>query len=415
MTGLLAILGGEPTRKTPFPAWPLWDTREEDALIEVLRSGTWGIAADGGKIAAFEQAFAQAHHAAHAQAVFNGSVALEVALRALDVAYGGEVIVPAYTFLATATACLMAGAMPVFVDIDPDTYNIDPQAIAAAITPRTQAIIPVHIGGLPADMDAILQIAHEHGIPVIEDACQAHGAAWKGRRVGAIGDLGCFSFQSSKNINAGEGGAILTDDEALAERCWSVHNCGRVREGRWYQHEVLGGNYRMTQWQAALLLAQLTRFEELAQRREANARYLADRLAQMTALRPLVRDPRVTQHGYHLFITRYDPEAFEGLPRARFLEALRAEGIPCSEGYVPLYRMPAIQNGIRRLRAAFGRADAGESDLPNCPVTERACASEGIWFFQTMLLGTEADMDDIVAAVQKVQAGAGRLVSNSEV
>ena len=135
----------------------------------------------------------------------------------------------------------------------------------------------------------------------------------------------------------------------------------------------------------------------------------------MTALRPLVRDPRVTQHGYHLFITRYDPEAFEGLPRARFLEALRAEGIPCSEGYVPLYRMPAIQNGIRRLRAAFGRADAGESDLPNCPVTERACASEGIWFFQTMLLGTEADMDDIVAAVQKVQAGAGRLVSNSEV
>jgi dTDP-4-amino-4,6-dideoxygalactose transaminase len=376
--------------------------------MDVLQSGTWGIAAGDAtdKIAAFERAFAEAHDAAYGQAVFNGSAALEVALRALDLDYGDEVIVPAYTFMATATSCLMAGAMPVFADVEPETYNLDPASVEAAITERTQAIIPVHIGGCPADLDAILEIARRHDLHVIEDACQAHGAAWRGRRVGALGDLGCFSFQSSKNINAGEGGLIVTDSEALAERCWSVHNCGRIRAGAWYQHEVLGGNYRMTQWQAAVLLAQLTRFEELARRREANGRYLAERLAGIGGLEPQRRDPRVTQHGYHLFISRYDARAFDGLPRETFLAALRAEGIPCSAGYVPLYTMPAIQNGVRRLKAALGRAGGYPETAPHCPVTERACAEEGVWFFQTMLLGSNEDMDDIVTAVEKIKANA---------
>jgi dTDP-4-amino-4,6-dideoxygalactose transaminase len=410
VTEQLALLGGDPIRKDAFPAWPVWDDREKQALLEVLETQVWGIGADGGKITAFERAFADAHAAAHGQAVFNGTMALEVALRALDIGYGDEVIVPSYTFMATATSCLMVGGMPVFVDIDPDTYNIDPAAFEAAITPRTRAVIPVHIGGLPADMDRIMEIARRHHLAVLEDACQAHGAAWKGRRVGAIGDLGCFSFQSSKNINAGEGGLIVTDNSDLAERCWSVHNCGRVREGAWYQHEVLGGNFRMTQWQAAILLAQLTRFEELAQRREANGGYLAEALSAEAGLRPLGRDSRVTQHGYHLFISRYDPADFSGLPRTGFLAALRAEGIPCSEGYVPLYRMPALQAGVKRLKDAVGYPGAYPETLPNCPVTERACREEGIWFFQTMLLGTTADMDDIVAAVKKVQAAASRLV-----
>ncbi|MGC9522433.1 MAG: DegT/DnrJ/EryC1/StrS family aminotransferase [Anaerolineae bacterium] len=409
MSDKLAILGGEPVRTESFPSWPVWDEREQDALLSVLESGIWGIAPDGGKISEFERAFAEAHDAAYGQAVFNGSVALEVALRALDIDYGDEVIVPAYTFLATATSCLEAGAIPVFVDIDPDTYNIDPAAVEAAITPRTRVIVPVHIGGLPANLDAIIEIARQHDLAVLEDACQAHGAAWKERRVGAIGDLGCFSFQSSKNVNAGEGGMIVTDDEELAERCWSIHNCGRIRKGAWYQHEILGGNYRMTQWQAAVLLAQLTRLEALAERREQNGRYLAERLAQETALRPLARDPRVTRHGYHLFISRYDPEAFAGLPRRRFLEALYAEGIPCSEGYVPLYRMPAIQAGVRRLGKAVGWPGAFPDTLPECPVTERACAEEGVWFSQSMLLGSESDMNDIVTAVKKVQRAADAL------
>ena len=410
MTDQLALLGGNPVRKNAFPTWPVWDDREKQALLDVLETEVWGVSADGGKIVAFEQAFAKVHAAAHAQAVFNGTMALEVALRALDIGYGDEVIVPSYTFMATATSCLMVGAMPIFVDIEPDTYNIDPAGLEAAITPRTRAVIPVHIGGLPADMDRIMEIARRHGIIVLEDACQAHGAAWKDRRVGAIGDLGCFSFQSSKNINAGEGGLILTDNAALAERCWSVHNCGRVREGAWYQHEVLGGNFRMTQWQAAILLAQLSRFEELAKRREENGQYLAEALSAETGLRPLDRDPRVTQHGYHLFISRYDATAFEGLPRGQFLAALRAEGIPCSEGYVPLYRMPALQTGVKRLKDAVGWPGTYPETLPDCPITERACQEEGIWFFQTMLLGTKAEMDDIVTAVKKVQAAAGQLL-----
>ena len=409
MSERLAILGGEPARREPFPSWPVWDGREQNALMEVLESGIWGISGDGAKITEFERAFAQAHDAAFGQAVFNGSVALEVALRALDIDYGDEIIVPAYTFLATATSCLMAGAIPVFVDIEPGTYNMDPAAVEAAITPRTRVIIPVHIGGLPADLDSILEIARRHDLHVLEDACQAHGAAWKGRRVGAHGDLGCFSFQSSKNINAGEGGMIITDREDLAEHTWSVHNCGRIRDGRWYQHEVLGSNYRMTQWQAAILLAQLTRFEDYARRREDNGRYLAEQLTRIDGFDALDRDPRVTQHGYHLFISRYAPAAFHGVPRGRFLAAMRAEGIPCSDGYVPLYRMPAIQAGVRRLKHAVGQEGGFPDVLPDCPVTERACSEEGIWFSQSMLLGTHEDMDDIVTAVEKVQAGASAL------
>ena len=410
MPDQLAILGGTAIRTASFPTWPIWDERERHALTATLESGIWGVAPDGANVTAFEEAFAKVHDAAYGQAVFNGSVGLQVALRAIDIDYGDEVIIPAYTFLATATACLMAGAVPVFVDIDPGTYNMDPDAMEAAITPRTRAIVPVHIGGLPADLDRILAVARRHGLPVIEDACQAHGAAWNGRRVGAHGELGCFSFQSSKNINAGEGGIIVTDREDLAERCWSVHNCGRVRDGRWYQHEILGGNYRMTQWQAAVLLAQLTRFEELARVREENGRYLARRLEEIEGFDAQARDPRVTQHGYHLFISRYDPAAFDGLPRERFLEALAAEGIPCSEGYVPLYRMPAIQDGVRRLKRAVGQTGGYPDVLPDCPVTERACTTEGVWFTQNMLLGTRADMDDIAAAVRKVQVQAASLL-----
>lgn len=403
----LAINGGEPVRKKPFPTWPVWDEREERALLEVLQSGQWGSLHEDSKVAQFERAFARAHDAQFGRCVPNGTLALEVALRALGIGYHDEVIVPPYTFLATATACLMVGAIPVFVDIDPDTYNIDPTKIEAAITPRTKAIIPVHIGGCPADLNQILEIAHRYGLRVIEDACQAVGASWKGRRVGAIGDLGCFSFQSSKNITAGEGGVILTNDEELAERCWSIRNCGRTRHGAWYAHQLLGGNYRMTEWQAAVLLAQLTRLEELAHKREENARYLAAKLAAIEGIAPQKRDPWVTQHAYHLFIFRYDASAFDGLPRERFLSALKAEGIPCSPGYIPLYRLPAIRDGVSNLKKALGEPVA---DLPVCPVTEKACDTEGVWLSQNMLLGTREDMDDIAAAILKVKKNAKSLL-----
>jgi dTDP-4-amino-4,6-dideoxygalactose transaminase len=401
--GKLAIKGGTPLRTTPFPRWPVWDEVDEKKLLEVLRTGVWGISDDpDSSIRRIEREFSRTHQAKFGQAVFNGTVALQTALMAIGVDYGDEVIVPPYTFLATASACLLVGAVPVFVDVDAGTYNLDPEKIEEAITPRTKAIIPVHIGGCPADLERILEIARKHNLLVIEDACQAHGAAWNGRRVGAIGDLGCFSFQSSKNLNAGEGGMILTDSQEIADRCWSVHNCGRVREGAWYQHEVLGGNFRMTQWQAGLLVAQLRNFEQHARLREENGLYLSERLAEVGGFEPQRRDAKVTRHGYHLFISRYDSKAFHNVPRELFLSALQAEGIPCSPGYTPLYRMNAIKNGIERLKRFTGsmKSDGG---LPDFPVTERACSEEGVWFFQSMLLGTKADMDDIVEAVLKVK------------
>ena len=399
----LAIEGGTPVRSKPFPSWPIWGEEEEKQLLEVLHSGVWSSPTKPApKLDAFQKAFAQYQQAKHVLCVFNGTVALETALRATGISYGDEVIVPPYTFIATATACLTVGAIPIFADIDPTTYNIDPERIKDAITPRTKAVIPVHIGGCPADMDGVLEVAQQHDLIVIEDACQAPGASWKGRRVGAIGDLGCFSFQASKNINAGEGGAVVTDNDELAQRVWSVQNCGRIPQGAWYQHEVLGSNFRMTDWQAAILFAQLGRTEALSARRQANATSLAQRMAEIPGVSPQHRDERVTEHANHLFVFRYDSEAFGGLTRDRFLDLLRAEGIPVSPGYTPLYRAGAIQRGIVRLRH-FIEGQDGEYEEPDCPATERACSTEGAWFTQTMLLGTEEDIDDIAEALLKVQ------------
>ncbi len=236
-----------------------------------------GDAITGDKVNTFAAKFAAYQGAQFGICVPNGTLAIQLGLKALGVGPGDEVITTPYTFIATPSAALMLGAKPVFVDIDPDTCNIDPAKIAGAITERTKAIIPVHIGGQPADMDGVLAVAREHGLRVLEDACQAWGAEWAGDRVGAIGDLGCFSFQAGKNINAGEGGIIVTNDPELAELCWSLHNVGRVRGGAWYQHEILGWNFRMTEWQGAVLLAQLERLPEQEPVREAGARYLERR------------------------------------------------------------------------------------------------------------------------------------------
>ncbi len=250
-----------PVRARPFPDWPVFDEREIEALTEVVRSGKWGELA-GSKVLEFQRAFAAYQQARHGVCVVNGTAALQIGLRALGVGPGDEVITTSYTFIATPNAALSLGAVPVFVDIDPDTYLLDPACIEDAITDRTHAIVPVHLFGAACDMDAILDIARRRHLAVLEDACQAWGAEWNGRRVGALGDLGTFSFQSSKNINAGEGGMIVTNDDALEDLVWSLHNVGRRRGGEWYEHVRVGWNYRMTEFQAAMLLVQLTRLPE---------------------------------------------------------------------------------------------------------------------------------------------------------
>jgi dTDP-4-amino-4,6-dideoxygalactose transaminase len=394
----LAVQGGTPVRTRPWPAWPVWDEADAEAVAEVVRSGKW-FSGTGAKTREFGEYFARLHNARYSVPCANGTQALEVAMRAAGMEAGDELITPPYTFIATVSAAVNVNAVPVFADVDPDTLNLDPAAAEAAITERTRAIVAVHIAGCPADLDALGDLARRKGLVLIEDAAQAHLAEWKGRRVGAIGQAGTFSFQASKNLNAGEGGIVLTDDEETFERAWSLTNCGRVRQGGWYEHRMLSGNYRISELQSALLLSQSCRLEEQTRKRNENALYLAQQLAEIEGIRPLARDPRVTRHAYHLFIFRYEKRAFRGLSREDFLTALRAEGIPCSPGYSPLYRSPAFKIDTRTHPFA-GRVDYASLHLPE---VEQAC-EEAVWLTQPLLLAEREDMDDIVAAIRKIQA-----------
>ncbi len=394
----LAIDGGTPVREKPFHTWPIYDEREEEALLRVLHSGTWGMG--GEETVQFEREFAQAVGAKYAFAVPTGTAALETALFAADIGYGDEVIIPPYTFVATANACLARGAIPVFADIHPETFNLDPRDAEEKITSRTKAIMPVHIGGCPADMDRVLEVAQRHNLRVIEDAAQAHAARWQDKSVGAIGDVGGFSFQSSKNINCGEGGAVVTNDDKIAERCESFRNYGRTLGGKWYQHDNLGTNFRMTQFQAALLRVQLSRMEEWAQRRKENGDYLCDGLREL-GLSPQQKQDGVTRHAYHLLIMRYASEAFGDWPRDKFMQALCAEGVGASMGYEPLYNFGGVQSGTREL-ARFGNLP--EPQTPHCPIADQFCENDAVWLCgQSTLLGTREDMDDILRAVKKIK------------
>jgi len=399
MPQVLAVDGGTPVRRRPFARWPVWDEREIQAVSDVVSSGQWW-APPGTQVKAFEHAFAEVHDAAYAIAVANGSIALEVALRAAGIDWGDEVITSPYTFIATANTPLLVGAIPRFADILPETWNLDPDAIEPLITPRTKAILPVHLGGEPADMDAINEIAERHGLLVIEDAAQAHGARWRDRSVGAIGDMGTFSFQASKNVTGGEGGIVLTNSEEWFERCWSVHNVGRSRAGAWYEHVVLASNYRLSEWPAAILRVQLSRLGEQATVRSARAETLKAALSEVDGLDPLPGDPRVSRNAYHIFKMWYAPEAFGGKSPDTFAEAMRAEGIPVSVGYAePLHRMRVIVERSLYMAAQLGLP---EPDQPACPVTEDAC-ERGLWLMQNVLLAEQEDMLDVARAATKIQ------------
>lgn len=391
----LAINGGKPVRKKPFPSWPIFGKAEEKALIEVLRSGKWGIG--GEKNAEFSQAYAKWLGVRRVVTCTNGTAAIEIALRAIGVKPADEVIVPSYTFVATASSVLSIGAVPVFADIEPETYMMDPDSVEAVITPKTKAIIPVYIGGGPADLDRILKIARDRDLRVVEDAAQAHGAEWNGKRIGGDGDIAIWSFQSSKNLTAGEGGAMSTNNEEIGEDAWSIMNCGRRKDRQWYEHFILGSNFRMTEFQAAILLKQLAKVEGQMKIRDKNAAYLAKRLKEVEGIAPLEAYPQTTRHAHHLFIMRYDQNAFGGVPKEKFVKTVNKEGIPLAPGYtIPLHELPAIRN----YSLPYVNLDYSTTKLP---VTERACKEEGMWFHQSVLLGTRRDMDDIVDALLKVK------------
>lgn len=408
----LAAEGGAPVRTASWPSWPVVDEEDVRAVAEAVRSGVWGIG--GEQVPEFEQRFAALHGVRHGIACNSGTTALQVALSALGVGPGDEVIVPPYTFVATATAALLVGGVPVFADIEPDTYNLDPAAVERAITPETKVVVPVHFGGAIADMDRFRELGEKHGVAILEDAAHAHGAVYDGKSPGAWGAVACFSFQSAKNLTSGEGGLVLTDDDAIARQCRSRINTGRAEGGAWYEHHLPGGNYRLTAMQGALLLSQLRRFEEQTRKRDENGRCLDRQLGDIEGIRPLCSDPRQTRHSRHLYIFRYDEAAF-GLPRARFLELLEAEGVPASGGYpVGLHQQPLFSGkGLREQLPgpAMPHLRARDGGAVRCPVTERACASEAIWLPHNLLLAEKRDMDDIVRAVRKIRDCAGASAS----
>ncbi len=405
-----AVLGGNPVRTAPFPGWPVIAENEERAWMKVLRSGKWN-RLDGDCARQFEETWAAKLGAKHCLATANGTSALIISLNALGIGPGDEVIVPPYTFVATVNAVLMHHAIPVFVDTDPETFQIDARKIEAAVTERTRCILPVHVGGSPVDMDAILAIGSKHRLPVLEDACQAHLAEWRGSKVSTLGALGCFSFQASKNLNSGEGGAILTNDTDLYNVCQSFHNNGRGDTGSGFGYVRNGANLRITEFQAVLLTEQLKRVEEQSRRREQNAAYLTKQLAEIPGIRPAKLYSGVTRSAYHLYMFRYDTTQFANLPRGKFLKALQAEGIPGSGGYTPLNKEPFLKNTFdsRAYRAIYPAKQLADWTARNqCPANDRLC-EEAVWFTQTMLLGGREDMDQIAEAIRKIQAHSAAL------
>jgi dTDP-4-amino-4,6-dideoxygalactose transaminase len=408
----LALFGGKPVRTKPFTCWPVFGRTDEIRLLRALRSGKWG-KLHGPEVGEFESRFAAMHGCTHGIGVVNGTVSLRIALMAAGIRAGDEVIIPPYTFFSTASAVIEANAVPVFADIDLETFNLDPAAVAAALTSRTRAVIPVHFAGQVADMGGIKAIARKRKLVVIEDAAHAHGASYENRPAGSLGHMASFSFQSSKNLTAGEGGLITTNDDTLAECCRSIHNCGRVPGGLWYEHHVASGNYRLGEFQGAILNSQLDRLEAQTRRRDRNGRYLAARLAKLPGLHPQKRPPECTRHSYHLFMLRIDGDAF-GAPRSAVIEALKAEGVPSSAGYgFSLHRQPMFQN------RAFGPYLARITATPDyrkvrCPNSDLLCREQAVWIEQNAFLGPRGDMDDIALAFEKVHQNRAALTAWSQ-
>ena len=411
-----AVLGGSPVRTKAWPGWPVWNKdTDEKLVVDDLRSGIWSRAS---LVNQFEQEWGAFVGTKRCLTVVNGTNALIASLLQLGIGGGDEVIVPPYTFIATVAAVLATGAMPVFVDTDVATWQIDPTKIEAKITSRTKAIIPVHILGLPADMQRIMVIAKKHDLFVIEDACQAHGAEIGHQRVGSFGHAGCFSFQNSKNLAIGEGGAITSNDEKFMDRCYSYHNygnpygsvVGQVNAGTL----IAGNKLRLTEYQAAIGLVQLKRLAAETDKRNANAAYLRSKLSKIPGIIPYTFTDNVTKAAFHLFPFRYDKEGFKGLSRAEFLKALNAEGVPCSEGYAPLNKMPYLQNAFesknyRKMYTAAELDIQAFNQRNDCPLNDKLCNEEAVWFFQSMLLAERADMDDIVNAIEKIHTNAEKL------
>ena len=412
----LAILGGTAVRPEPWQEWPVWNQEAEQTLIQVMRSGKWYRGYSDVHLTEFEKRYAELLGAKRVLATASGTTALETALHVLGVDAGDEVIVSPYTFIATYNVVFNQKALPVFADTDQETFTIDPAKIEDRVNERTRAILPVHILGLPADMNSINTIAQKHHLVVIEDACQAWLAEYDGKKCGTLGDLGCFSFQNSKHLPSGEGGAVVGDDDHIMNLCHSYHNVGRAygpNRDEFTGYPFRGGNKRMMEMQAVILLSQLERLQKDADKRLENALYLDSKLKDIPGIITYKLASGADRSAYHLYPFRYKKEIFDNLPREKFLKALRAEGIPCSGGYGPQYfdglmEEALTSRGYQRLFSAQRLKTYREElrDLPNNDQLTR----EAVWLYQNMLLGDTSDMDDIVDSITKIYENRAELL-----
>ncbi len=412
--GSPALLGGTPVHTGGWPAWPEWRQSWEPAILDILRSGKWYRGSGAGdQVQQFEAAYATLLGARRCLATASGTTALIVAMHVLDVDAGDEVIVSPFTFIASYNAILSLKALPVFADTDPATLTLNPASIDSRITERTRAIMPVHIYGLPCDMDPVMAAARRHQLAVVEDACQAWLAEYKGRPCGTIGDLGCFSFQNSKHLPSGEGGAITGNREDLVDRAGSFHDCGRPYGGfkGARPYFTRGGNYRMQHLQASMLIQQLDKLAQDTARRRENAARLTASLNEIPGILT-VRLPENSRAAWHLYPFRYDAQQFQGLRRDTFIKAMRAEGIPCSPGYQEQYYDGLLDEaiasrGFTRLFSAQ-RLKFYRDSFQALAGTREVCATTVV-FTQNLLLANGGDVDHIPAAIRKIQAHAGAL------
>ena len=408
----LAIRGGQPVRTKPWPSWPIWDRSAEESVLSILRSGNW-YRGRGKTVSKFEEKYAALMGAKRCVCTVNGTNALLTAMHVLDVGVGDEVIVSPYTFIATYNVLIGSSALPVFADTDPETFQINPDKIEERINENTKAIMPVHILGLPANMDRINAIAKKHNLIVIEDACQAWLAEWRGKKCGTLSDLGCFSFQNSKHLPCGEGGAIIGNDDEIMDRCFSYHNCGRPYGSvkRTSSYPIIGTNRRMTEYQAAVLLSQMKRLEKDTQTRGENAQYLTSKIKNIPGIVPHRLYEGVTRAAYHLYPFRYKKEHFNNVSRSRFLSALSREGIPCSGGYGPQYKDGLIEDALssKNFKRSFSKERLDKYREENhYPDNDKLC-NEAVWLSQRLLLTTKKDMDDIANAISKIYENRDKL------
>lgn len=400
----LALVGGKPVRgaNALWPRWPIHEERDAKLMADITRSDRWSY--DGPHEWDFARAFAQNQDAKYGLCCANGTVAIQLALEALDIGAYDEVIVPGITWQATAAAVLDVNAVPILTDVEPDTWCIDADAIEAAITKRTKAVIVVHLYGSMPDMTRIRRICKKHGLFLIEDCAHQHGAYWNGKGVGSLGDIGCFSFQESKVLSSGEGGFNTTQNKRLFERLYSLRNCGRGWMDN-MKHSVQSGNYRLTEWQAGMLMCGLKRLDRQTKLRDSNAQYLNKKLAQIPGILPMHRRKEITRASYFNFAFRLDWKKIpaKGLTNTHICLSLIAELNGAWEPpYEPLNKCGLYKPHTKRRHKIdpnyWKQINPKRFKLPVC---KDAHEKSGVTIHHHVLLGTKKDMDDIANAVAK--------------